>query len=190
MKTISDCRKCDLYINQLPLMDASIKSDIMLIGLSAKIKKNGDEVPLDERTRSGKLVSQMGIIAKKHGYCIYRTNIVKCPPIGDDAKLRYPNKEEIDSCFENLLKEIDVVEPRIIFMFGKIVIDTICDKLTIRQKVEVSTGFEYYKWNRRILVKSYHPAYILRSTRRVEEYMRNYEQFIILMEEMENGKYI
>lgn len=186
METISNCHKCDLCFNQLPLIDTSVKADIMLIGLSAKIKKSRDEVPFDERTRSGKLVNQMDIIAKKYGRCVYKTNIVKCPPIGDDGKLRYPNKEEIDNCFENLLKEINLVKPRIVFLFGKIVIDTICNKLIERQKLEVNAGFEYYRFDGKIFVKSYHPSYILRSSKRVEEYIRNYEQFVFLMENIEN----
>ena len=181
METIENCHKCNLYLSQLPLMDTSVKADIMLIGLSAKIKKNSDERPFDERTRSGKLVNQMEKIAEKYGHCVYKTNIVKCPPVGDDGKLRYPNKEELDNCFENLLKEINVVKPRIVFMFGKIVIDTICNKLLKEQKEEVNAGFEYYKYNGKIFVKSYHPSYILRSSNRIEKYIRNYEQFLFLM---------
>ena len=92
MDTILNCRKCSLCKTQLPFMDPNSEADIMLVGISAKIKKYKDEIPLDNRTRSGKLVEQMAVTAQRQSFKIYRTNLVKCPPTGEDGKLRYPDE--------------------------------------------------------------------------------------------------
>ena len=41
----------------------------------------------------------------------YKTNLVKCLPLTEEQKLRYPNKKEIDSCYEHLAEEIQELSP-------------------------------------------------------------------------------
>lgn len=176
---ILSCRKCDLYKNQCPLTDRDMKAEIMLVGLSAKVKKFENEIPLDQRTRSGKLVARMDEVSRKYGYHTYRTNIVKCPPIGADGKLRYPEKGEIETCFDHVIREMESVNPRIVLMLGRLVADSMLEILKIDRKKGMEAGFRYYQYDGRILVVSYHPSYVLRSLRRTQDYMRQYEQMIV-----------
>ena len=53
---IEKCNRCSISCNQKPLIDKLRKSDIMFLGISAKIKETEDEIPLSENTNSGKLI--------------------------------------------------------------------------------------------------------------------------------------
>jgi len=48
---------------------------------------------------------------------IYITNLVKCQANGN----RIPNDEEISSCSEHLLKEIEIIRPHFIVIMGRVV---------------------------------------------------------------------
>lgn len=118
MKQIIHCQNCNLYQNQLPLLDCLKKCDVMWVGLSAKkvtdVKKC---IPLENNTNSGKIIE---IIEKRMPELIfYKTNLVKCLPLDKNKKLRYPTKEEMDKCVFNLIKEIEIGKPKIIFVLGK-----------------------------------------------------------------------
>lgn len=41
--------------------------------------------------------------------------------MGEDGKLRYPSSFEITDCFPNLLHEIEIIQPKLVVLFGKIV---------------------------------------------------------------------
>lgn len=183
MDTILNCRKCSLCKTQLPFMDPNSEADIMLVGISAKIKKYKDEIPLDNRTRSGKLVEQMAVTAQRQGFKIYRTNLVKCPPTGGDGKLRYPDEIEIAGCFEHILKEIEIVDPKLIVLLGNIVVKTIQKRWKLMPETDGTTSFLTYKYGGRTFAASFHPSYVLRSAKRTEDYLHDYEQLIISMKE-------
>lgn len=181
--TIIRCRKCNLYKTQIPFTDRNTKADIMLVGISSKIKKYEDEIPFDPRTRSGKLVDRMDATAQKYGWRIYRTNLVKCPPTGEDGKLRYPDEKEIADCFGHILKEIETVDPKLIFLLGNIVIKTVLRKWKLMPETDRRTSFLTYKYDGRIFAASRHPSYILRSAQRTENYLHDYEQLVISVKE-------
>ena len=91
---MTNCIHCDIaerYSNS----DTKISNtyDILWVGISAKI---GEE-PLSETTNTGKLVKQIEAACGKPGY---KTNLVKCPPVDKNGKLRYPNQAEIDCCYD------------------------------------------------------------------------------------------
>ena len=89
---MTDCIHCDIaerYSN--PNTKINDTYNILWVGISAKI---GEE-PLSETTSTGKLVKQIEAACGKPGY---KTNLVKCPPVDENGKLRYPNQAEIDCC--------------------------------------------------------------------------------------------
>ena len=49
----------------------------------------------------------------------YKTNLVKCLPLTEQQKLRYPSKKEMDKCFDNLVSEINAMSPKIVFLLGE-----------------------------------------------------------------------
>ena len=118
LKKISMCSKCNLCKNQKPLLDKSILCDIMWVGLSAKKVDNvNNTIPLCNDTNSGKVIEL--IESKLENTNFYKTNLVKCLPLDDNNKLRYPTNSEMNACIDNLLVEINELKPKIIFVLGK-----------------------------------------------------------------------
>lgn len=113
---IVNCKNCNLYNNQLPLLDEIKECDVMWVGLSAKRVLNSN-IPLDKSTNSGKIIEL--IENKIEGLKFYKTNLVKCLPLDENNKLRYPNLFEMKQCVENLIIEIEIIKPKVIFLLGK-----------------------------------------------------------------------
>ena len=101
---ITKCNKCGISCNQKPLVENMKKSDIMFLGISAKIKEKEDEMPLSENTNSGKLIKMIEerLLEENNNLLCYRSNMVKCVPLNEDGKIRYPDNLEIENCIENL----------------------------------------------------------------------------------------
>lgn len=118
LDNIKKCEKCKLCKNQKPLLDKKRYCDIMWVGLSAKkVEDVNTTIPLCNDTNSGKIIEK--IENNLNCFKFYKTNLVKCLPLDKNNKLRYPTMEEMNSCIENLLIEINYLNPKIIFVLGK-----------------------------------------------------------------------
>lgn len=54
-RDLKKCQNCELYKNQLPLLNELTKKDVMWVGLSAKIVVNGEEsLSLARNANTGK----------------------------------------------------------------------------------------------------------------------------------------
>lgn len=171
---MTDCIHCDIakrYSN--PDTKISNTYDILWVGISAKI---GEE-PLSETTNTGKLVKQIEAACGKPGY---KTNLVKCPPVDKNGKLRYPNQAEIDCCFKNLLAEIAEVKPKVVILLGEKVCSAVEKKLNI--KIKRWRGFEYFatEYNGIWYLPAQHPSYIYVYKRKeVEKYVEKVAEAIV-----------
>lgn len=178
IEKIKLCRSCKLCENQRPLLDNAKSARIMVVGLSAKVIQDITEIPLDGRTRSGKLVSILEEKAQKYGYSFYRTNLVKCVPLDNNGKLRYPTKEEIDICFKNLILEMDFVDPKIVVLFGGIVEAAFVNNLQLHFSKNSMQQYKLQKKGSRYYISMYHPSYVLRSKVKKECFIRVFSELI------------
>lgn len=90
----------------------------MWVGLSAKkVTDISISVPLENNTNSGKIIEQ--IEQQIPNYNFYKTNLLKCLPLDENNKLRYPTVNEMDKCIKNLIYEIDIIKPKLIFLLGR-----------------------------------------------------------------------
>ena len=175
------CKRCELNLNQAPLLDKPQKNGIMVVGISAKKSNTTFEIPLDNSTKSGQLVASMEEISEKYHLKIYRTNLVKCPPLDSNNKVRYPRKEEIDACLPNILYEINTIEPQCIILFGSLVQSAFRDNLKLHIEDVKSCTFPFIKENGCYYVSSYHPSYVVRSRQRKEQYLENYSALLNIL---------
>lgn len=170
---ISNCMHCDvskMYSN--PDTKTSDTYDIFWVGISAKI----GEKPLAETTNTGKLVQQIETACGKPGY---KTNLVKCPPMDKNGKLRYPNQTEIDCCFKNLLTEIAKVKPKVMILLGEKVCSAVEKKLNI--KLKRWRWFEYFATEHNCIwyLPVQHPSYIyLYKRKEAEKYVEKVAEAI------------
>lgn len=148
LKRLAECRKCKLCLNQLPLIDKKEKCDVMWVGLSAKkVNDINNNYPLEEDTNSGKIIKEIEDSLPNVNY--YKTNLVKCLPLDNEGKIRYPSNEEMIICIKNLIIEIEFLKPRIVFLLGNNVANFV-KKYISENNIELNV----------ILKKIEHPSYI------------------------------
>ncbi len=171
-----NCGNCSLSASQYPLLDAVINADVMWVGLSTKLIDGiNHQSPLGDDTNTGKIIFNIESVLPYISF--YKTNSVKCPPLDNYKKLRYPTASEMDICYSNLLYEMEMVKPKLILLLGERVATFILRKLKIHDReAYVSYNYKSHMINDVIYVPVHHPSYI-----RIYKFkeLAKYEQGII-----------
>ena len=164
---ITKCNKCDISCNQKPLVENMKKSDIMFLGISAKMKEKEDEMPLSENINSGKLIKMIEerLLEENNNLLCYRSNMVKCVPLNEDGKIRYPDNLEIENCIENLEYELNIVKPKLVVLLGRLV------EKYLKKKI-IELGYN--------VITIYHPSYIyMYRKKEIEKYVEESSKNIL-----------
>lgn len=164
---ITKCNRCSISCNQKPLIDSFRKSDIMFLGISAKMKETEDEIPLSENTNSGKLIKMIEerLVEENNNISCYRSNMVKCVPLDKEGKIRYPNSLEIENCIENLVYELSIVKPKVVVLLGRLV------EKHLKKKI-IEQGYN--------TITIYHPSYIyVYRKKEIEKYVEESSKNIL-----------
>lgn len=164
---IIKCNKCDISCNQKPLVNNMRESDIMFLGISAKIKEKEDEMPLSENTNSGKLIKMIEerLLEENNNLLCYRSNMVKCVPLNEEGKIRYPDNLEIENCIENLEYELNIVNPKVVVFLGRLV------EKYLKKKI-IELGYN--------VITIYHPSYIyVYRKKEIEKYVEESSKNIL-----------
>ena len=164
---ITKCNKCDISCNQKPLVENMKKSDIMFLGISAKMKETEDEMPLSENTNSGKLIKMIEerLLEENNNISCYRSNMVKCVPLNEEGKIRYPDNLEIENCIENLEYELNIVKPKVVVFLGRLV------EKYLKKKI-IELGYN--------VITIYHPSYVyVYRKKEIEKYVEESSKNIL-----------
>lgn len=174
---ILNCRKCELYKNQRPLLDKKRECKVIWVGLSAKKTKSPEELPLSPDTHSGMLIKK--IEEECDEISTYKTNLVKCLPLNQDQKLRYPTKHEIDCCIGHLISEIELLSPKIVFLLGEKVYTSVGKHLNISFEKWDGFDYKYKEYNHVYFIPVQHPSHIYTYKRKyIEEYVQGIKKTI------------
>ncbi len=148
------CRRCGLRENARGVVfgEGDARAKIMFVG----------EAPGADEDRLGrpfvgaagqlldKILAAAGLDRKK----VYITNVAKCRPPGN----RLPKKEEAEACFPYLIRQIELIQPRLIVCLGTLA----TQYLVYREaRVTVLRGQIFEKGGIKI-IPTYHPAALLR----------------------------
>ena len=106
--------------------------------------------------QAGKLLDNMlAAIGLNRNENVYICNVLKCRPPGN----RNPEPEEVASCSPHLLKQIALIQPKLIIAMGRFAAQTLLNSdasiASLRGRVHRYAGLP--------LVVTYHPAYLLRN---------------------------
>jgi DNA polymerase len=106
--------------------------------------------------QAGKLLDNMlAAIGLQRGQNVYIGNVLKCRPPGN----RNPEPAEVAACAPYLLRQIALIQPKLILAMGRFAAQTLLDTeatiASLRGKVHRYAGVP--------LIVTYHPAYLLRS---------------------------
>lgn len=158
LERIKNCDKCGLCKHQRPLVDSVRKCQVFWVGLSAKLSLCEDEPPLSPTTNSGSILCEIEGICSN--VSTYRTNIVKCAPIDERGKLRYPNKKEIGVCLPHIENEIEELSPKIVFLLGNKVTEAVSKQYSIKFPKWTAFDYVFVKHENLYFVPIHHPSYI------------------------------
>ena len=177
IEQIRRCQKCGLCFNQKPLLDTEKECQVFWVVLSAKKMESDEEVPLSPETNTGMLIQKIEELCGE--VITYKTNLVKCLPLTEEQKLRYPNRKEIDSCFEHLVGEIQAMSPKIVFLLGEKVYSSVGKHLKINFEKWDEFEYHYKKYEGTYYVPIHHPSYIyVYKRKRMDEYIEGVERII------------
>ena len=105
--------------------------------------------------RAGKLLTQMIEAMGLRRPDVYICNVVKCRP----PENRLPEPDEIATCSPYLLRQLGVIQPKVICCLGA------CSAQTMLQTTQGISKFrgEWFDYRGSKLIATYHPAYLLRN---------------------------
>jgi len=111
--------------------------------------------------RAGQLLNNMISAMGLKREDVYIANVVKCRPPGN----RTPEKDECDTCSPFLMRQIDVIKPKVIVALGAVAAKNL---LAINDSMANLRG-RWYDFRNSKLLATYHPAYLLRDPRQKKE---------------------
>jgi uracil-DNA glycosylase len=152
---IGDCTRCKLHKtrNKIVFGVGNPKAELMFVGEGPGRDEDMQGEPFVGR--AGKLLTQMIEAMSLRRDDVYIANVVKCRP----PENRLPEKDEITICSPFLLRQIDVIKPKVICCLGS------CSSQTLLQTTQGISKFrgEWAEFRGSKLIATYHPAYLLRN---------------------------
>ena len=91
--------------------------------------------------------------------------MVKCVPLNEKGKIRYPDSLEIENCIDNLVYELSIVKPKVVVLLGRLV------EKYLKKKI-IELGYN--------TITIYHPSYIyVYRKKEIEKYVEESSKNIL-----------
>jgi len=153
-KVVKSCHNCRLWrtaTNAVP-GEGDAKAGVVFIGEAPGFHE--DRLARPFVGRAGQLLEQLLAKVGLSREDVYITNVVKHRPPNN----RGPNKDEIRACLPYLLRQIQVINPKIIVPLGRYALE-----IFIKDQPISKIHGQPFKVGERIVLPLYHPAAALRS---------------------------
>ncbi len=151
----ADCARCKLSKARKNIVFGvgNPKADLVFIGEGPGHDEDVQGEPFVGR--AGKLLTQMIEAMGLRREDVYICNVVKCRP----PENRLPEKDEIATCSPFLLRQIAVIQPKVLCALGA------CAAQTLLQTTQGISRFrgEWFDMLGAKFIATYHPAYLLRN---------------------------
>lgn len=172
---IGDCTRCVLHKQgrkQIVFGVGNPRAQIMFVGEAPGADEDIQGEPFVGRAGQllNNMISAMGIRRED----VYIANIIKCRPPGN----RTPEREECDTCSPFLMRQIEVVKPKIIVALGAVAAKTL---LCVNDAM-VNLRGRIYDFRNTKLAVTYHPAYLLRDPRQKKEAWKDLQMVMKYLE--------
>ncbi len=159
---LGDCTRCVLHKQgrkQIVFGVGNPKADLMFIGEAPGADEDIQGQPFVGR--AGQLLTNMIKAMGLSREDVYIANIIKCRPPGN----RTPERDECATCSPFLMRQIEVIKPRVIVALGAVAARTL---LAINAPMSEFRG-RFYDFRGTKLAVTYHPAFLLRDPRQKKE---------------------
>lgn len=153
---LGDCRRCRLAEGRTHLVFGvgNPAADLMFVGEGPGRDEDLQGEPFVGR--AGQLLTEIIVKGMKlRREDVYIANVVKCRP----PQNRNPEPDEIATCMPFLLRQIDIVRPRVIVALGKFAAHTLLDTATPITRLRG----QWHDFRGIKLMPTLHPAYLLRN---------------------------
>ena len=152
---IGDCTRCKLHKkrNHIVFADGNPNADLVFVGEGPGADEDATGIPFVGR--AGKLLTQMIEAMGLQRKDVYICNVVKCRP----PENRQPEPDEVTTCSPYLVRQLEVVNPKVIVCLGATAAQTI---LETTQGISRFRG-QWQDFRGKKLLATYHPAYLLRN---------------------------
>jgi len=155
-QAVPACTACKLHSSRTQTVFGvgDEDADWMLIGEAPGAEEDRLGEPFVGQ--AGRLLDNMlAAIGLKRGENVYIANVLKCRPPGN----RNPEPDEVAKCTPFLLRQIELIRPKLIVAMGRFAAQTLLNTdasiASLRGRVHSYAGVP--------LVVTYHPAYLLRN---------------------------
>lgn len=155
-KQVSQCAECQELAqtrNKIVFGAGDANADLLLIGEAPG--RDEDQQGLPFVGKAGELLTKMlgaiGIDRKE----VFIANVLKCRP----PQNRNPLPDEIINCNSYLMRQIELIQPKVICAMGSFAARTLLDT----DKTIASLRGEIHNFSGIKVIVTYHPAYLLRN---------------------------
>jgi len=159
---IGDCKRCKLSEQgrkQIVFGVGDARAELMFVGEAPGADEDQQGEPFVGR--AGQLLNNMtkamGIAREQ----VYIANVVKCRPPSN----RTPERDECDTCSPFLMRQIAVVQPKVIVALGAVAAKNL---LAVQSSLGDLRG-RWFEYRGCKLAVTYHPAFLLRDPRQKAE---------------------
>jgi len=153
--SISSCQKCPLGKTRINFVfgAGSPKAPLLFVGEAPGRDEDQQGQPFVGRAGQllTKIIESIGLKRED----VFIANIIKCRP----PQNRNPLPEEIAACTPYLLKQIEIIKPKVICSLGKFSAQTLLQTETTISRLRG----KFYDYHGIKLMPTYHPAYLLRN---------------------------
>jgi len=159
---LGDCTRCVLHKQgrkQIVFGVGNPQADLMFIGEAPGADEDIQGEPFVGR--AGQLLTNMIKAMGLRREDVYIANIIKCRPPGN----RTPERDECATCSPFLMRQIEVIKPKVIVALGAVAARTL---LAINAPMSEFRG-RFYDFRGTKLAVTYHPAFLLRDPRQKKE---------------------
>jgi uracil-DNA glycosylase len=170
---LGDCTRCKLHRTRKNIVfgDGNPKAELVFVGEGPGADE--DEQGLPFVGRAGKLLTQMIEAMGLQRKDVYICNVVKCRP----PENRQPEEDEVRECSPYLLRQIDIISPKVIVCLGATAAKTI---LETNRGISQFRG-QWLEFRGRKLMATYHPAYLLRNPSAKGEVWKDLQKVMALL---------
>lgn len=155
-----NCNKCELAKtrNNVVFSDGKVNNKLMLIGEAPGYYEDMQGKPFVGKAGQllDKIFASVGLSREKD---VYICNTIKCRP----PENRDPLPEEKNACREYLDAQIDILQPRIILLCGRVAVQSFLDTNLGITKLR-GKWFEGPNFSK--MMPIFHPSYLLRNDSR------------------------
>ncbi len=149
------CRRCRLHEERQQAVFGEGSADARLVCVGEAPGAREDETGRPFVGPAGQLLDRLLLSVGFRREEVYICNVLKSRPPNN----RDPEPDEIEACTPFLLRQLDLLEPRVIVAFGAFAARTLTDSTgslgSLRGRTHVFEGYP--------LVATYHPAALLRN---------------------------